>query len=86
MHKTTTEDMIKTIVFCVSNRNVKNCSDISQETGLDRIAVTRYAKLLSEIGVLVPHYRKNRIYYTLNPDIQKYIENEEGDWIADFGE
>jgi len=75
--KTTTEGMIKSIVLCVANRCIKNNNNISQELGLDRGAVTRYTSLLSDMGVLIPHvYKKKRVYYTLNPDIQRYLETE----------
>lgn len=76
MPKTTTEGMIKSMVWCLANRNIKNVSDISSDTGLDRLAVKRYVYILSEIGVFIPHYRGERVYYTLNPDIQRYLVNE----------
>jgi hypothetical protein len=79
--KTTTEGMIKSIVWCCANRNIKSVQDISTDTGLDRMAVSRYTCLLSDIGVLIPHYKGKRVYYTVNPDIQRYLEREGCKWI-----
>ena len=83
-NKTNTEGMIKAIVWCVANRNIKCVSDISHDTGLDRGGVTRYTELLSDIGVLIPYYRRKITYYTVNPDIQRYLEKEGEKFIKEM--
>lgn len=84
MNKTTTEGMIKTIIWNCANFNIRKSSDIALNTGLDRGAVSRYCDLLSEIGVLIRHYRKSWTYYTLNQDIQKFLEKEGGNFIKEM--
>lgn len=71
--KTTTEAMIKTIIWYLANYNIKNVSDLAHETSLDRVAISRYCKLLSDIKVLIEYKKGQIIYYTLNQDIQRAL-------------
>ena len=84
--KTPISLIIRGIVYCCSNRSIKSVQNISDELQCDRIAIGKYVNLLSDIGVLIPHYQGKRVFYTLNPDIQRYIENESNKDLLEFEE